>query len=57
MPCVARTLFVDGIWREVFEEPNGRQYVLDQDAEPVYGVWFIPREMPEPDAIVEAKQP
>lgn len=53
-PIVARILFVDGIWRDVYEQPDGGQYVFDQDAEPVYGVWFIPREeMPEPTAIIE----
>ena len=47
---VARVLFTDGIWREVYQQPNGRQYVLDQDAEPLYGVWFLPRvdDLPEP---------
>jgi hypothetical protein len=41
---VAYIEFTDGLRRPVFEEPDGRQYVLDDDGEPVYGVWFIPRE-------------
>jgi hypothetical protein len=35
---VARTLFVVGIWREVYEQPDGQQYVLDDDNEPIYGI-------------------
>jgi hypothetical protein len=51
-PIVCRTLFLGEIWRDVYEQPDGRQYVLDEDDEPVYGVWYIPQEMPEPDAVV-----
>jgi hypothetical protein len=46
-PIVARTLFLGEIWRDVYEQPDGRRYVLDDDDEPVYGEWYIPREMPE----------
>jgi hypothetical protein len=40
-PIVARTLILGEIWRDVYEQPDGRQYVLDDDAEPVYGVKSI----------------
>jgi hypothetical protein len=43
-PVVAVTDFADGVRRSVFEEPDGRQYVYDNDGERVYGVWFIPPE-------------
>jgi hypothetical protein len=41
----------DGVWRPVYEQPDGRQYV-DVDGVPVYGTWFIPRDEPQPDAVV-----
>ena len=37
--------FVDGVTREVFADPDGRQFVLDNDGNPVYGVWIY---VPEP---------
>jgi hypothetical protein len=54
-PIVARALFVGGIWRDVYEQPDGRQYVLDDDDEPIYGIWHIPREewLPSPDVVVD----
>jgi hypothetical protein len=33
----------DGTRREVYEDPDGRQYVLD-GREEVYGVWLLPDE-------------
>jgi len=39
---VATTEFVDGVWREVWETPDGRQYVVDDDGELVFSVWFMP---------------
>ena len=44
---VAYTEFVDGALRPVYEATIGktvRQYVLDDDGETVFGVWYIPRE-------------
>jgi hypothetical protein len=35
------------------EQPDGRQYVLDDDGEPVYGVWFIPRDEADVPMVVE----
>jgi hypothetical protein len=33
--------FVDGEVRVVYEDERG-QFVLDDDIEPVYGVWILP---------------
>jgi hypothetical protein len=41
-PIIARVRFLDGSEREVFEQLDGRQYVLDDDGEPAHGIWFIP---------------
>jgi hypothetical protein len=43
-----------GVWRPVWEDRHGRQYVLDGDGEPVYGVWRVPRDDVQPCAIVDA---
>jgi hypothetical protein len=43
-PIIAYTEFNGPPMRPVYERPDGRQYVLDDDGEPVYGVWFVPRE-------------
>ena len=42
-------LFVDGVIRDVFAEPDGRQFVHDNDGNPVYGVWIY---IPEPEPII-----
>jgi hypothetical protein len=38
---VASTEFLGGAMRPVFQTPEGRQYVVDDDGKRVYGVWFI----------------
>jgi hypothetical protein len=48
---------IDGVRRPVWEDSRGRQYVLDAEGEPVFGVYFIPPEPPDdpqPCAIVDA---
>jgi len=40
---VAYTQFVDDKTRPVFEHPSG-QYVIADDGEAIYGVWYIPPE-------------
>jgi hypothetical protein len=40
---VAYSQFVDGKVRPVFEDAHG-QYVIDDDGEHIYGVWYIPPE-------------
>jgi hypothetical protein len=49
----------DGVWRAVYQDPRGRQYVIDTAGEPVYGVWFIPVDELQPSIIVDrtADQP
>jgi hypothetical protein len=41
-PIISRVRFADGAERDVFEQLDGRQYVLDDDGEPTHGVWYIP---------------
>ena len=45
--------FVDSSRRLVYEEPNGRQYVLDDLGEPVHGVWILPLDEVIPDRVIE----
>ena len=40
---VSWTEFTDGVLRAVYEELGGRQYVIDDDDERVYGRWYYPR--------------
>ena len=41
---VCDTEFTDGVWRPVYETPSGRQYVIDAEGEPVFGLWWMPHE-------------
>lgn len=50
---ICYTLFTDGLMRPVFEGARGRQYVIDDDGEPVYGLWFVPRDQCDLPIIVE----
>ena len=34
--------FVDGTTRPVWRETDGRQFVIDDDGQPVYGTWIYP---------------
>jgi hypothetical protein len=43
---VGRVPFADGCEREVDENDEGRQYVLDDDAAKVYAVWRLPANEP-----------
>ena len=43
--------FTDGTTRPVFRSDDGRQYVLDDVGESVYGVWLHPDEYSEPVAM------
>jgi hypothetical protein len=36
-----------------YEQPTGRQYVIDHGGEPVYGLWYIPREEADLPVVVE----
>jgi hypothetical protein len=50
-PIVGSRLFTDGAERNVYESPEGRQYVW-QDAEVVYGQWLPP---PDERVVVEGE--
>jgi hypothetical protein len=51
---IAYVDFADGVSRPVFEQVNGRQYVLDDEGERAYGVWLIPAEEADTPLIVNA---
>jgi len=38
---IGKRRFTDGVERDVFEEPDGQQYVVAPVGEPVYGVWIL----------------
>jgi hypothetical protein len=46
--------FTDGAERVVYEDTEGRQYVIGHDGEPVYGQWLPPAD--EPTAFVEVSE-
>lgn len=48
MEPLAYAPFTDGTFRPVFEEPDGRQYVIGDDGGRVYGVWLKPTDDPAP---------
>jgi hypothetical protein len=54
---LASLLFTDGLWRVVWEEFDGKQYVItDDDGTREYGVWYIPHpddEEPQPDIVAD----
>jgi hypothetical protein len=41
--AISSVQFADGVTRLVYEDPHG-QYVLDDQGEAWYGVWFVPPE-------------
>jgi hypothetical protein len=43
---IGRGLFTDGLERDVYEDADGRQYVLDSDGDRVYGQWLWPADEP-----------
>jgi hypothetical protein len=38
--AIGEVLFVDGVARPVYLDADGRQYVLDDDGQPVHGTWL-----------------
>ena len=40
-PVIGRRLFTDGVERDVYQAPDGCQYVLDDHGLPVFGVWVL----------------
>lgn len=55
---IAYIWFADGVKRPVYQSADGRQYVVDDEGEKVYGVWYIPpEERTGPDIIVQCGPP
>jgi hypothetical protein len=48
------TEFTDGLMCPVFENARG-QFVIDDEVEPVYGLWYIPREEADLPLIVDGQ--
>jgi hypothetical protein len=44
---------MDGATRPVFLDVDGRQYVLDDEGRPVYGVWV---DIDEPEIVVKRER-
>jgi hypothetical protein len=43
---IGRMPFVDGVTRDVYEDPDCRQWVIGYEGERVYGVWILPPDDP-----------
>jgi hypothetical protein len=41
---IAHIPFTDGVGRDVFEDSTGRQYVVNEHNERVYGMWAVVEE-------------
>jgi hypothetical protein len=52
---VAQIEFTVGELRPVFETSSGQQYVLDDDGNRVYGIWFIPPEECDCPVVVDER--
>jgi hypothetical protein len=44
--AAGRVPFTDGTERDVYEDADGRQWVVGDHGEPVYGVWVVPADEP-----------
>lgn len=53
---VAYREFVDGSLRPIYDDGQ-RQYVVNDDGDRVYGVYFIPREECDTPIVVSADRP
>jgi hypothetical protein len=50
-------VFADKANRPIFQQADGRQYVLfDEEWTKEYGVWLIPEDEPEQPIVVQAKE-
>jgi hypothetical protein len=52
MQPVGSVPFIDGVFRPVFLDLDARQCVLDDDGQPIYGVWVY---IEEPEIVIRAK--
>jgi hypothetical protein len=50
-PVIGYCQFADGAMRPIYDDGR-RQYLIDDDGYPDYGVWLIPEEVPAPQLIV-----
>jgi len=53
-PIIGHSQFTDDGWRPMFEQHDGPQYVLDDDAERLYGIWLIPKDEADQPLIVDS---
>ena len=51
---IARIPFTDGVERDVFQDKDRRQFVVDDEGDKVYGCWVLMDDPDEP-AIVDAE--
>lgn len=49
---IGERLFTDFTTRKVFQAPVGRQYVLDDDLNEIFGNWILTPELEEDTPIV-----
>jgi hypothetical protein len=56
-PIIGYRFFVDRTRRPIFEQLDGRQFVLDDAGDRVYGVWIIPKDEFDLPIIVDAACP
>jgi hypothetical protein len=50
--------YIDGVWRPVYVDEHGKQFVCDDHGERVYEAWLYPEDDPcDLPVIVPAKQP
>ena len=52
---IGRVPFVGGVTRDVYEDSDGRQWVVGYDGERVYGGWLAPAD--EPRFVEESRPP
>lgn len=43
---IGKVPFVDGVERDVYQDADGRQYVIDDDGVSVHGVWLLQEDEP-----------
>jgi hypothetical protein len=48
---VGKVRFTDGTFRVVYHDERG-QFVLDDDFEPIYGVWIMPAEDAQDEPVI-----
>ena len=48
--------FTDGTRRPVYADPDGRQYVIGDDGERVYGTWLLEHDGADEPVIIERRE-